>query len=219
MVYCFNLTEHGFLFYAALVALIILALASLALEVATAHGIRRLGVHLLERPRRHGRPPAPARVYCRRLHGLLVLDPFHKGRSLDADELKQRARPHFGNAEIRDIGTEFNVARTAWLTAGLPQEVAATTVDTQCGSSQQATNLATALDAAHAAADVVRHYYQSNVAITIKADKSPVTDPKPTPKDKHKTPGLLSALRGIADIAAYFAGSCKNVVRQPSQQK
>jgi acetyl-CoA C-acetyltransferase len=38
-----------------------------------------------------------------------------------------------------------NVARTAWLNAGLPIEVAATTVDTQCGSSQQATNLAYAL--------------------------------------------------------------------------
>jgi histidinol-phosphatase len=37
-------------------------------------------------------------------------------------------------------------------------------------------HLATALDAAHAAADVVRHYYQSNLAITIKADKSPVTE-------------------------------------------
>src|SRR5438132_2734863 len=31
-----------------------------------------------------------------------------------------------------------NVARNAWLSAGLPYEVAATTVDTQCGSSQQA---------------------------------------------------------------------------------
>jgi len=39
----------------------------------------------------------------------------------------------------------FNVARTAWLTAGLPVSVAATTVDSQCGSSQQATNLATSL--------------------------------------------------------------------------
>lgn len=39
----------------------------------------------------------------------------------------------------------FNVARTAWLSAGLPFEVAATTVDAQCGSSQQATNLAVAL--------------------------------------------------------------------------
>src|SRR5204863_1608651 len=39
----------------------------------------------------------------------------------------------------------FNVARTAWLSAGLPQSVAATTVDSQCGSSQQATNLASSL--------------------------------------------------------------------------
>jgi acetyl-CoA C-acetyltransferase len=39
----------------------------------------------------------------------------------------------------------FNVSRTAWLTAGLPVSVAATTVDSQCGSSQQATNLATSL--------------------------------------------------------------------------
>ena len=35
--------------------------------------------------------------------------------------------------------------------------------------------LAAALDAAHAAAEVVRHYYQSNLAVTLKADKSPVT--------------------------------------------
>ncbi len=42
----------------------------------------------------------------------------------------------------------FDIARSAWLTAGLPIEVAATTVDAQCGSSQQATNLAAALIAA-----------------------------------------------------------------------
>src|SRR5919197_1421470 len=34
----------------------------------------------------------------------------------------------------------LNVTRTAWLAAGLPYEAAATTVDTQCGSSQQANN-------------------------------------------------------------------------------
>src|SRR5437763_12069812 len=39
----------------------------------------------------------------------------------------------------------FNIARTAWLTAGLPMTVAATTVDSQCGSSQQATNLGAGL--------------------------------------------------------------------------
>ena len=37
-------------------------------------------------------------------------------------------------------------------------------------------HLAAALEAAQAAAEVVRHYYQSNLAITIKADKSPVTE-------------------------------------------
>ena len=41
-----------------------------------------------------------------------------------------------------------NVTRTAWLQAGLPLEAAATTVNTQCGSAQQATNMATALVAA-----------------------------------------------------------------------
>ncbi len=47
---------------------------------------------------------------------------------------------------VSQIGEQsFNITRTAWLAAGLPLGVAATTVDTQCGSSQQATNLATAL--------------------------------------------------------------------------
>ncbi|MDA2957151.1 MAG: steroid 3-ketoacyl-CoA thiolase [Actinomycetota bacterium] len=34
-----------------------------------------------------------------------------------------------------------NVSRTAWLAEGLPWQVAATTIDTQCGSSQQANHL------------------------------------------------------------------------------
>ena len=47
---------------------------------------------------------------------------------------------------VSQVGEQsFNIGRTAWLAAGLPLEVAATTVDTQCGSSQQATGLATAL--------------------------------------------------------------------------
>ena len=44
---------------------------------------------------------------------------------------------------IGQVGQQaFNVTRTAWLTAGLPQSVPATTVDSQCGSSQQALTLA-----------------------------------------------------------------------------
>src|SRR6185295_3076863 len=39
----------------------------------------------------------------------------------------------------------FNIARTAWISQGFPIEVPATTVDSQCGSSQQATSLAAGL--------------------------------------------------------------------------
>ncbi|MBP7631612.1 MAG: steroid 3-ketoacyl-CoA thiolase, partial [Acidimicrobiales bacterium] len=47
---------------------------------------------------------------------------------------------------VSQIGEQaFNIGRTAWLAAGLPLSVAATTVDTQCGSSQQATGVAAAL--------------------------------------------------------------------------
>jgi acetyl-CoA acyltransferase len=40
---------------------------------------------------------------------------------------------------------QLNIGRNAWLEAGLPQEVPATTVDRQCGSAQQAVNFAAAL--------------------------------------------------------------------------
>src|SRR5829696_5462687 len=52
---------------------------------------------------------------------------------------------------VSQVGAQsFNIGRTAWLTAGLPLSTAATTVDTQCGSSQQATNVASSLVAAGA---------------------------------------------------------------------
>lgn len=43
-------------------------------------------------------------------------------------------------SQIGDQGV--NVARNAWLSAGLPEEVPATTIDRQCGSSQQAAHFA-----------------------------------------------------------------------------
>jgi acetyl-CoA C-acetyltransferase len=47
---------------------------------------------------------------------------------------------------VSQVGEQsFNTARTAWLSQGLPMEVPATTVDSQCGSSQQATSLAAGL--------------------------------------------------------------------------
>jgi acetyl-CoA C-acetyltransferase len=47
---------------------------------------------------------------------------------------------------VSQVGEQaFNITRTSWLAAGLPLTTAATTVDTQCGSSQQATGLASSL--------------------------------------------------------------------------
>jgi acetyl-CoA C-acetyltransferase len=69
----------------------------------------------------------------------------------------QRACVERAGVEAREVGQviggcvsqvgeqSFDVARTAWLSAGLPLEVAATTVDSQCGSSQQASTLACGL--------------------------------------------------------------------------
>jgi len=65
---------------------------------------------------------------------------FHRS-GVDPSEVGQVVGGCVGQVGMQTM----NVTRNAWLTAGLPLEVAATTVDTQCGSSQQATNLAYAL--------------------------------------------------------------------------
>ena len=50
---------------------------------------------------------------------------------------------------VSQVGMQSaNITRNAWLAAGLPLEAAASTVNAQCGSSQQATNLAVAIVAA-----------------------------------------------------------------------
>ena len=47
---------------------------------------------------------------------------------------------------VQQFGEQgFNIARNAWLEAGLPMETPATTVDRQCGSAQQAVNFGAAL--------------------------------------------------------------------------
>ena len=56
---------------------------------------------------------------------------------------------------VQQLGEQsLNIGRNAWLQAGLPIEVPATTMDLQCGSSQHATNLA-ASQIASGADDVV----------------------------------------------------------------
>jgi acetyl-CoA acetyltransferase family protein len=64
------------------------------------------------------------------------------------------ARAEIDPSEVEDVVTGcvqqfgeqgLNIGRTAWLQADLPIETAATTIDRQCGSAQQAVNFASAL--------------------------------------------------------------------------
>lgn len=75
---------------------------------------RRLGIPLslalvqMELARRLGVPlegvsfPGHFLVRLQVEGGLLVLDPYHRGRSIDVEELRQRASPHMGHADIDD---------------------------------------------------------------------------------------------------------------------
>ena len=50
---------------------------------------------------------------------------------------------------VSSVGEQaVNITRTAWIATGFPMEIGATTVDAQCGSSQQAVNLGAAMIAA-----------------------------------------------------------------------
>ena len=79
------------------------------------------------------------------LHPAELLGAVHKAL-IDRTGIDPQQVGQVVNGCVSQVGEQaFNITRTAWLAAGMPITTAATTVDTQCGSSQQATNLATAL--------------------------------------------------------------------------
>lgn len=102
---------------------------------------------------------------------------------------------------VSQVGEQtFNIARTAWLSAGMPLEVAATTVDAQCGSSQQATNLATSLVKA-GAVDValscgVESMSRVPLGAAIRGDFG-----RPTPKSYFARYEVTSQFEGAERIA------------------
>jgi acetyl-CoA C-acetyltransferase len=74
---------------------------------------------------------------------------------------------------VSQVGEQsFNIARTAWLAAGLPLTTAATTVDAQCGSSQQAANLAASLVASGTVDMAVAAGVESMTRIPIGSNSS-----------------------------------------------
>jgi acetyl-CoA C-acetyltransferase len=64
-----------------------------------------------------------------------------KRSGIDPSEVEQI----FGGCVTQAGEQSFNITRTAWLSQGLPYEVAATTIDCQCGSSQQANHVVAGL--------------------------------------------------------------------------
>ncbi|TMK77134.1 MAG: steroid 3-ketoacyl-CoA thiolase, partial [Actinobacteria bacterium] len=88
----------------------------------------------------------------------------------------------------------LNVTRTSWLAAGLPYETAATTVDTQCGSAQQANHLIAGLIEAGA--------IDAGIACGIEAMRSELLGPRGRhPKDRGGTVGDLRRVPGGVDAA------------------
>ena len=82
------------------------------------------------------------------------LSPLHPADLLGAIQVEVVKRAGVDPSEVEQViggcvtqagEQSLNVTRTAWLAAGLPYETGATTVDTQCGSSQQANDLIEAL--------------------------------------------------------------------------
>ena len=107
----------------------------------------------IQRPRgRHRRGGAHACRARPRGEGLLQgqprLEPAreglrrgHRARGIDANEVEDVV-----GGCVQQFGEQgINIARNAWLEAGLPIETPATTVDRQCGSGQQAVNFAAAM--------------------------------------------------------------------------
>ncbi len=94
----------------------------------------------------------------------------------------------------------FNIARTAWLAAGLPMTVAATTVDSQCGSSQQATNLGAGL-VASGVADVVLTCGVESMSRIPLGSATKAGPGRPLPKSYFAQYELTSQFEGAERIA------------------
>ncbi len=90
----------------------------------------------------HGRTPIGKRTgWMSGFHATELLALSQKGvierAGIDPKEVEQIV----GGCVTKAGEQSFNITRNAWLAAGMPYETAGTTVDCQCGSSQQANNM------------------------------------------------------------------------------
>jgi acetyl-CoA C-acetyltransferase len=106
---------------------------------------------------------------------------------------------------VSQVGEQsFNVARTAWLSAGLPLEVASTTVDSQCGSSQQATTLAAGLVGSGLEDVVLSCGVESMSRIPLGANFADKKLGRPVPKSYLDRFAFKSQFQGAELIAAEY---------------
>ena len=93
----------------------------------------------------------------------------------------------------------FNVTRMAWLMSGLPYDVAATTIDCQCGSSQQANHMANNLIAAGAADATIGCGVETMSRIPLGANASAPGVGRALPEDlPYDMPSQFEAAERIA---------------------
>jgi acetyl-CoA C-acetyltransferase len=104
---------------------------------------------------------------------------------------------------VGQVGEQsFNIGRTAWLTAGLPETVAASTVDAQCGSSQQAFTLAAGLVRGELVDVVVACGVESMSRIPIGASyKKELGLGRPIPPEYLERYGFLNQFQAAETIA------------------
>jgi acetyl-CoA C-acetyltransferase len=130
-------------------------------------------------------------------------------------ELLTRAHVEGGQVQqviagcVSQVGEQsFNVGRTAWLSAGLPEQVAASTVDAQCGSSQQAFTLATGLIAGGLADVVIACGVESMSRIPIGSNyKKELGLGRPVPPDYLERHAFLNQFQAAEAIAKKWAVS------------
>jgi acetyl-CoA C-acetyltransferase len=130
-------------------------------------------------------------------------------------ELLTRTRVEGGQVQqviagcVSQVGEQsFNVGRTAWLSAGLPEQVAASTVDAQCGSSQQAFTLATGLIGGGLADVVIACGVESMSRIPIGSNyKKELGLGRPVPPDYLERYAFLNQFQAAEAIAKKWAVS------------
>ncbi len=110
---------------------------------------------------------------------------------------------------VSQVGEQsFNVGRTAWLSAGLPEHVAASTVDAQCGSSQQAFTLAGGLVRGGLADVVVACGVESMSRIPIGANfKKELGFGRPVPREYLERYRFLNQYQAAEAIASRWGVS------------